>query len=169
MHCICIYTHHIKLSVDGHLGCFYVLDIVNSAVMYIGVQVSFGIVVLSGYMLQSGHAGSYGNSVFWGTSIPFSIMAVPIYKGIPFSPHPLQHLLFIEFLMMTILICVRWYLTVVLICISLIITNDEHLFIASWSSGCLPSGNVYLGLLSIFWLDCLFVVELYELPVCFGN
>ena len=47
--------------VDGHLGCFHVLGIINSAAMNIGVHVSFSILVSSGYMPSSGIAGSYGS------------------------------------------------------------------------------------------------------------
>ena len=64
-----VYIHHIFFihsSVDGHLGCFHVLAIVNSAAMNTGVHVSFRnrVFVFSRYLPRSGIAGSYGNSTF---------------------------------------------------------------------------------------------------------
>ena len=50
-------------SVDGHLGCFHVLAIVNSAAMNNGIYVSLSILVSSGYMPRSGIAGSYGGFI----------------------------------------------------------------------------------------------------------
>ena len=57
--------HHIFIhsSVDGHLGCFPVLAVLGSAAVNIAVHVSFQAMFFSGYMLRSGLAESYGNSV----------------------------------------------------------------------------------------------------------
>ena len=106
--------------------------------MDIELYVFFWITVLFGYMPRSGIAGIYGKSIlfFWGTSKLFSIIAAPTLfptfllqcSRIPLSPHPFQRLLFVDFLMMDILTSVRFYLIVVFICISLIISNIEHLF-----------------------------------------
>ena len=87
----------IHSSVDGHLGCFHTLAIVNNAAMNNGVHVPFRISVLFfffGYMPRRGIAGSYGSSILSflrnGDSLLFSIVAVSIYvptnsaRGFPF-------------------------------------------------------------------------------------
>ena len=53
----------IHSSVDGHLGCFHVLAIVNSAAMNDGIHVSLSMLASSGYMPRSGIAGSYGSFI----------------------------------------------------------------------------------------------------------
>ena len=65
-------------SVNGCLGCFCVLAILNSAAMITGVHVSLQIIIFSQYMPKSGIARSIFSFLRHLHTV-FFMMAVPIY------------------------------------------------------------------------------------------
>ena len=132
-HIFCIYS-----SVEGHLGSFQLLDIINKqAAMNIVEHVSFlPVGTSSGYMPRNGITGSSGSTMsnFLRNhqndfqSDCTSLQFYQQWRSVPLSPHPFQHLWSPKFLILAILTGVKRNLRVVLICISLMITDVEHFF-----------------------------------------
>jgi hypothetical protein len=129
-HIFCIHS-----SVEGHLGSFQLLAIINKAAMNIGEHVSF-LRLGTSYMPRRGVAGSSGSTMFnflRNHQTDFqsgctSMQSHQQYRSVPLSSHLRQHLLSPEFLILAILTGVRWNFRVVMICISLMINDVEYFF-----------------------------------------
>ena len=116
LYCI-IYKHRIVLSThrstDTHSTCLHVSAILNSISRNTGVLVSLWIEFCLD-IFQEWDCWTYGNSILSFLRILLSTVPGTTYilqqcKRVPFLPHPLQHLLSVDFLMMVMLTSVRSY------------------------------------------------------------
>jgi hypothetical protein len=130
----------------------------------------------SGYMPRSGIAGSFSSIMTNFLSIQqtdFQSGGTSLQshqQSVPLSPHPHQHLLSPEFLSLAILTGMRWFISVVLICISLMIEDVEHFKGASQSFVtsqlrilCLDLYPILIGVFGL--LEFNFLSSLYMLDI----
>ena len=168
-----VYICHIFLLqsiTDGHLGWFQVFAIVNSAKMNIYCMCLYnrmiynplGIYPVMGLLAQM----EFPFLNPWGITTVFhngwaNMNSHQQCKSVPISPHPFQHLLSPDFLMFTILTAVRQYLSEVLICISLMISDHEHFFLYLLPHKCLLLKSVCSYPSPTFGWSCFFLVKLF--------
>ena len=132
---LCVYTKFFyPVICQWHLGCFCSLVIVNNATTNMGGLISLQDPDFhsSGYIPRNGSAGRYGSTVFNSRKLDtvFPSEHNILHSHQPCTRVPISlHLLPFFFLIIAILTGVRWYLIVVLVCISLMISDVEHLFI----------------------------------------
>jgi hypothetical protein len=131
------YIFCIHSSVEGHLGSSQLLAIINKAAMNIVEHVSLLYVGASFVcMPRSSRAGSSGSTIpnfLRNCKTDFqsgctSLQSHQQWMSVPLSPNPYQHLMSPEFLILAILTGVKWKLSVIFICVTLMTKDVQHFF-----------------------------------------